>query len=592
MFIEERVNRLEERVVGLESHDSSSIKAEIEPRLNNLEERDQQVQYFTQQTETRLNDLEAFATSDNTAAFEQRLGEINYRESLLEQQLHTLKEKVAAFEELSLETRLELLDSTDSNTIHALGELRSRLDEINHGFESLSQQCDEVFQQLAETEIGALAEHLENLGQELSQARQHFDSLDHRLHLMDQRGRSNEERGRSNEERCRLVEERMQLVQEGFSRLEEMAGELHDRFENLHKHTHQLESRIGHLEGPVWELHGRVESVEERYRQNSELTKKTLHKHTLLHQDVDALALRCGDLEARDFSEQFHAMQDRLAATTASQFQLVERLAQQVSQLQSDNEELTRKLNELSQQVNEFGHRRPLTPMYDRIARICAVSAIFLALFLGMWSWMGSGDKPIITAQKFRLVDPEGTLQGEWGTDENGGRFSLRHVNGGERFALAMTDYGPKMAMSDGDGKARLKLDVSAMGPEITLASNRLTPKVRIAESGGENGVSVYDERGKLRAGLGMSSDGSALNLFDERETRRVILSSNRSGPALGFLGDNGVQRTTIGMTENGESLFNLHDSLGRQRIVMDVSSKNASLSVLDPDTNLLFSAP
>ena len=65
--------------------------------------------------------------------------------------------------------------------------------------------------------------------------------------------------------------------------------------------------------------------------------------------------------------------------------------------------------------------------------------------------------------------------------------------------------------------------------------------------------------------------------------TRRV--------PRLAFLGKDEIQRTTLGITQKDESILNLHDNVGRQRILLIASETDAKVEVLDRDTNVVFPA-
>ena len=558
MYLEDRIRAIEDRIGSLEQ--GSRSDTETRERLAELEDKGSRLAKRTHTVENRLDELATAPSSDS-----------------------------------GLGDRVDQCETVCHDLLTADDVFKQRCDSFERKLNGLSKQLEDMLEQMAELDSrdGKVdTSPLENRLRQIETNWQDLSSL----------------RGLRKE------------VQDRFEEAERNATKSRSRIEKLEELSEGLKGRVGSLENslePLRSLTGKFDSLaQDSKRKAEELTGK-------IDKNARDAETRFTNIERETLPTRVRQIEERMGAQDGTQ--RVTGLASRLDLLERDSQETRKEVSWLRD--------RPMGMRFDQFARTLGgvgVAASIAALILYFW--------PVttITAQRFLLVDNNKHQLGEWTSRDVGASFELKDQESRRRLLLTATPTGSQLTLADEhgtertrlvaepmagaglsltdasgqqrlwcgvesipmlnlfdvDGEKRSAIAVEANGPTWSLLDKGQKPSVRLITGRTDNGLRVYDELGRLRVGAGMSADGAAVNLFDTKEQRRVVLSSNSSSSGLAFLGKDEIQRTTLGMTQKDESILNLHDNVGRQRILLIASETDAKVEVLDRDTNVVFSSP
>jgi archaellum component FlaC len=563
MYLEEKLRALEERILALEHGGGSELKG----RLQELDERNGKLTKRLTAAEAKL---EEFSTGDTDEA----LGE-----------------------------RVDQCESTCHDLLNNDDTLRDRCDSFERKLSAVNKQMEGLLEQLAELD----GRHTPTKDHGVYESRLRQAETD--LHGI--RGLRSEFTDRLGEFERSIGKQRSRCDE-----FDEVIKSLKGKIGGLDLSS--VQNRLGTVESsldPLRQLGGKLDTLANEVRRRVDDVSSSVR-------DVD---LKWTTLDRESLPGRLRQVEEKLANTDGHQ---------RVSTLSHRIEAIERDATDTRKEVAWLRDRPSSLPL-DQWARGLASLAAMLAIgAIVLWWWPSE----TITARRFRLVNRDNQLVGEWLNHQGGGggQFDLLDGAGRRRLSLASSAGGSVVALSDengldrarfaaetGGGAGMVALDpagqerlwagvretsavqmmdslgqvrgswsLESAGAELAFLDAQRRPSVRLTSTPFDNGLRVYDEAGRLRVGTGMTTGGAAVNLFDVNEDRRIVLSTGTDASALAFLGHNEMQRTTLGMTAKDESILNLHDSGGRQRILLIASEENAKVEVLDQNTNVVFQGP
>ena len=178
-----------------------------------------------------------------------------------------------------------------------------------------------------------------------------------------------------------------------------------------------------------------------------------------------------------------------------------------------------------------------------------------------------------VTAERFQLVDSEGTVR------------ALLHVD----------DSGSGLVLHDTTGKARTAIGVNASGaPGVYIFDADGRPRAAMADGGGVFGVFISNAEGRLRTALADSGTGAGVIVYDANvETRGALLYLDEFDSATVTLKSAaGVSQAVLHGAENSPEL-GLYDAEGNMRVRLRQSAAaGPDVTLLDADGNETWQAP
>ncbi len=162
-----------------------------------------------------------------------------------------------------------------------------------------------------------------------------------------------------------------------------------------------------------------------------------------------------------------------------------------------------------------------------------------------------------IRATAFVLVDDKGRERGKFEMLGKGPRLVLSDQNGRTRAMLDVDKDGLGMlSLCDENGKGGVSLQTLPDGPGVVLLCDE-NDEVRVGLHAGKDGpeLALNGANGKHRAKLYVGEGGSGLELSDGNGVRRVSLSAIEDQAGL-FLAENGKPRVMLGADKNGARLW------------------------------------
>ncbi|QDU59259.1 chromosome segregation protein [Planctomycetes bacterium Pan216] len=261
--------------------------------------------------EHRLARLEGQWSQDTLADLERRLAALsssasNTADESLADQGHRLEQ---------IEAELRRVADSDSRRQERIGELASLV-------ESLATQTEEIGTQLAEVEIGALAEHVETLAAEANEQRQQHDG---------------------SFERSEALQRGLQEIAERLTRCEQSSSD---------ESTNELRGTVAELGSKLEHLRQLTSEIHEQHQQQANVLE---HVEGLRH-GLD------------QFGERLQRCEEHASPEDAGDLRgTVEQLAAKVEQLQhvtseendqrQQHDDITHQLHELKQGFDQFGER-------------------------------------------------------------------------------------------------------------------------------------------------------------------------------------------------------------------------------------------
>jgi len=136
-----------------------------------------------------------------------------------------------------------------------------------------------------------------------------------------------------------------------------------------------------------------------------------------------------------------------------------------------------------------------------------------------------------VTAQEFRLVDPEGELRAVLGLRENGMvALVLNDQSGRKRLSVGAGDEGAAVVIGDEEGEKRLAVGFADHAPLIALADKAGRERIALTVAEDTSAVMLQDEAGTGRVGIMLSEGVPFVSLSDREERTRAILSLEAAG--------------------------------------------------------------
>ncbi|MCY3913896.1 MAG: hypothetical protein OXG43_11725 [Chloroflexi bacterium] len=198
--------------------------------------------------------------------------------------------------------------------------------------------------------------------------------------------------------------------------------------------------------------------------------------------------------------------------------------------------------------------------------------------------------QPVLSAQRFRLVDASGQERAVLQMEEAGP--SLRVLGGGEtQVFIGVTDTGPELAVNGpglaaSSARATLKLNANGL-PHLEMVDLEGRPRTALALSSasgnGDGFLRFWDQDGDRRLLVGVRDDASEVVLADGEDIPRAKLSAGPTGPILRLHDAAGNARGDFGLTNLDQVGVILRGDDEEQRAAFMVNPYETSLSFFGP---------
>lgn len=170
--------------------------------------------------------------------------------------------------------------------------------------------------------------------------------------------------------------------------------------------------------------------------------------------------------------------------------------------------------------------------------------AVAIVLILAATSTDQFVENKVIRAQRFELVNDEGTQRGIWGISKGVPSFSMKDETGSLRVGIMADKTRPTLTFFDkratSDGFLNLvTLGVSDGGPSLSMWDRKGKKKITIGATENVSSLFTHDNEGNMRVGLIGSSKSSGLVFYDEKSTPNGVLRLGKEGKHLQFWGRN-----------------------------------------------------
>ena len=117
--------------------------------------------------------------------------------------------------------------------------------------------------------------------------------------------------------------------------------------------------------------------------------------------------------------------------------------------------------------------------------------------------------------------------------------FTVLDENGVMRAELGSNNGNPRLALFDREGRNRLSVGVEASGaPIFTIADEQEQPRAALLlDAAGKAGLSLLDQQNRTRAALIVEEDGrTSLSILDDAGKPRALLGADAAGASYVYL--------------------------------------------------------
>jgi hypothetical protein len=131
----------------------------------------------------------------------------------------------------------------------------------------------------------------------------------------------------------------------------------------------------------------------------------------------------------------------------------------------------------------------------------------------------------VAQAQRFELVDANGTVRGVFGLAENGPALSLLDPDGEVRLRLDQTSEGYGIEILDPLGRVRFGVGTTGrgfVGLNVRDASGAIRGRMFANDDGKQTGFQVQDPGAGVRAQMVLNQDGNAVLQVNDRSGATV----------------------------------------------------------------------
>ena len=239
------------------------------------------------------------------------------------------------------------------------------------------------------------------------------------------------------------------------------------------------------------------------------------------------------------------------------------------------------------------GLQQELADATARVDRLEAAAAALEPRVLALEDASTSLDavQPMLSAQRFRLVDDGGNERAVLQMEEDGPSLRVLDVGGESQVFIGVTDTGPELTVN-GPGlrasSARATLRLNANGlPHLELVDLEGRPRTALALSSvsgnGDGFLRFWDQDGDRRLLVGVRDDAPEVVLGDTEDIPRAKLSAGPTGPILRLHDAAGNARGDFGLTNLDQVGVILRGDEEEQRAAFLVNPYETSLSFFGP---------
>ena len=225
------------------------------------------------------------------------------------------------------------------------------------------------------------------------------------------------------------------------------------------------------------------------------------------------------------------------------------------------------------QKLEALTHRLDRLERENRWWKVIGIAAI---AFLGLLTLMGATGSKVgddIWARNIFLIDEEGNLRITLSAKSGSSGILFSDEGGKLRAILGMKrDGSPFLTFGDKANKSRLKIALTNRGASSLIFSDKFeSPRIILSLDSDDNSLLGFsDKEGKPRGGLFLSNANNFdVTLLRNNSTDGIKLTTNPDGVALAF-----------------------YDKNGTIRAILFIKDKGASLTLIDNDGKVIWSAP
>ena len=208
------------------------------------------------------------------------------------------------------------------------------------------------------------------------------------------------------------------------------------------------------------------------------------------------------------------------------------------------------------------GLQQQLADATVRVDRLEAEAAALEPRVLGLEDAPTSLDavQPVLSAQRFRLVDDSGLERAALQMEADGPSLRVFDAGGESQIFVGVTDTGPELTVNGpglpaSSARATLKLNANGL-PHLDMVDlegrSRTALALSSASGNGDGFLRFWDQDGDRRLLVGVRDDSPEVVLTDRDDVPRAKLSADRNGPILRFHDDAGNVRADIGLSRFG----------------------------------------
>lgn len=198
---------------------------------------------------------------------------------------------------------------------------------------------------------------------------------------------------------------------------------------------------------------------------------------------------------------------------------------------------------------------------------------------------------PVLSAQRFRLVDDSGQERAVLQMEEAGPSLRVLAVSGESQVFIGVTDTGPEITVNGpgqaaSSARATLKLNANGL-PHLEMVDLEGRPRTALALSSvsgnGDGFLRFWDQDGDRRLLVGVRDDSPEVVLADREDIPRAKLSADHTGPILRLHDAAGNARGDFGLTNLDQVGVILRGDDEEQRAAFLVNPFETSLSFFGP---------
>ncbi len=185
--------------------------------------------------------------------------------------------------------------------------------------------------------------------------------------------------------------------------------------------------------------------------------------------------------------------------------------------------------------------------------------AVLVLVAAGVSMGQEAGNPEVIRAQRFEVVNVDGSVRGEFGLYGEGQdtvRLSLGLRNEKSKsfvhLYVSQSEESANLAIVGRDSMASVEAGIWKGSSKVVLGTGKDNPELTaMAHRDGSVDLVLEQAVGRARAVLGMKKDGAQELSFNEASlTKRVAVGVGADGPAVSVFSENGLPQAVLGVVE------------------------------------------